>query len=53
VNVKTLDLNSDAAVDLRDLLFFSKYYNTTNATCNLDGIGLVTDADLTLLLNSL
>jgi hypothetical protein len=49
----TLDLNGDATVDLRDLLFFAKYYGTTNATCNLDGTGTVDDADLAILLAGL
>ncbi len=55
VTVKTLDLNGDGTVDQRDLLFFAKYYGSTNATCNLDGSldGLVTDADLTILLGGL
>ena len=49
----SLDLNGDGVVDLRDLLFFAKYYGTTNATCDLNGDGTVDDADLTLLLAGL
>jgi len=53
VKVKTLDLNGDATVDLRDLLFLAINHGTTNATSDLNGDGTVNDADLTLLLNSL
>ncbi|WP_243302994.1 dockerin type I domain-containing protein [Geothrix oryzisoli] len=48
-----LDLNADGVKDVRDLLFFAKYYGTTNATCDLNGDGTVNDADLTLLLAGL
>jgi len=53
VTVWSPDLNGDGVVDLRDLLFFAKYYGTTNATCDLNGDGKVDDADLTLLLGRL
>ena len=49
----SVDLNGDGATDLRDLLFFAKYYGTTNATCDLNGNGTVNDADLALLLAGL
>ena len=53
VAVKTLDLNGDGSVDLRDLLTIAKSYNTANATCDLNGDGLVDDADLAILLAGL
>ncbi len=53
VTVKTLDLNGDGVVDLRDLLFFAKYYGTSNATCDLNGDNTVDTADLDLLLAGL
>lgn len=53
VTVKTLDLNGDGTVDLRDLLFFARYFTTANATCDLNGDGTVNDSDLTLLLAGL
>ena len=49
----TLDLNADGVVDLRDLLFFAKYYGTTNGTCDLNGDGTVDDQDLAILLAGL
>jgi hypothetical protein len=51
--VGTLDLNADGVVDLRDLLFFAKYYGTTNAICDLNGDGTVDDQDLAILLAGL
>jgi len=53
VTVKTRDLNGDGTVDQRDLLFFAKYYGTTNATCDLNGDNTVDDQDLALLLGGL
>jgi hypothetical protein len=53
VTVTTMDLNGDGVVDLRDLLFFAKYYGSTNAACDFNGDGKVDDADLTLLLAGL
>lgn len=49
----SLDLNGDGTTDLRDLLYFSKFYGTTTATCDLNSDGTVNDADLTLLLAGL
>lgn len=49
----SLDLNGDGVVDLRDLLFFAKYYGTANATCDLNSDGAVNDTDLALLLAGL
>jgi subtilisin-like proprotein convertase family protein len=49
----SLDLNGDGVTDLRDLLFFAKYYGTTNATCDLNSDGTVNDTDLGLLLAGL
>jgi hypothetical protein len=40
-------------VDLLDLLTFARYYGTANATCDLNGDGVVGDADLALLLAGL
>jgi uncharacterized protein YjdB len=53
VTVKSVDLNGDSVVDLRDLLFFAKHYGSANATCDLDGSGMVDDGDLALLLPKL
>ncbi len=53
VTVKSLDLNGDGTVDLRDLLTFAQYDGTKNATCDLNGDGVVDDKDLTLLLGGL
>ena len=53
VSGPSLDLNSDGVPDLRDLLFFAKYYGTANATCDLNGTGAVDDYDLNLLLAGL
>jgi hypothetical protein len=49
VTVKSLDLNGDGVADLRDLLFFAKYYGTANAACDLNGDGTVDDQDLAIL----
>jgi hypothetical protein len=51
----SVDTNQDGIVDLRDLLFLGKTYGTVNPICNLDGSadGLVTDADLSILLGAL
>jgi hypothetical protein len=51
----SVDTNQDGVVDLRDLLFLGKWYGQANPICNLDGSvdGLVTDADLTILLGAL
>ena len=53
ITVRGLDLNADGVADLRDLLFFAKYYGTATASCDLNGDGLVNDADLSLLLAGL
>jgi hypothetical protein len=49
----SLDLNGDGTTDMRDLLYFSKFYGTTTATCDLNSDGTVNDADLALLLAGL
>ena len=49
----SLDLNGDGVIDFRDLLVFAGKYGTTNATCDLNSDGTVTDADLTILLAGL
>ncbi len=49
----SLDVNADGAVDLQDLLFFAKYFGTTNASCLFSGDSTVSDADLALLLAGL
>ena len=49
----SLDVNADGVIDLRDLLFFAKYYGKSNTACDLNGDGVVNDLDLTLLLNGL
>lgn len=53
VTVKSLDLNGDGTVDLRDLLTFAQYYGTKNAACDLNGDGTVDDKDLAILLGGL
>ncbi|HEY3401633.1 MAG TPA: dockerin type I domain-containing protein [Geothrix sp.] len=50
VTVKTLDLNGDGYVDIRDLLTFARYYGTTNTAGDLNGDGTVDDKDLAILL---
>jgi hypothetical protein len=50
---KPLDLNHDGVVDLRDLLFFAKYYGTANTDSDLNGDGIVDDQDLALLIAGL
>jgi subtilisin-like proprotein convertase family protein len=49
----SLDVNNDGVVDLQDLLFFAKYYGTTNVSCLFSGDSTVSDADLTILLAGL
>jgi subtilisin-like proprotein convertase family protein len=49
----SLDVNGDGVVDLRDLLFLSKNYGLTTASCDLNSDGTVNDADLTILLAGL
>ena len=49
----SLDVNVDGVTDLRDLLFFTKYYGTANAACDLNSDGTVNDTDLTILLAGL
>ena len=53
VTVKSLDLNGDGIVDLRDLLFLAQNCGTANAAADLNGDGIVNDADLSLLLAGL
>ncbi len=49
----SLDVNGDGVTDLRDLLFFAKYYGTANVACDLNSDGTVDGADLTILLAGL
>ncbi len=57
VNVKTLNLNGDSAVDTLDVLQLTKRWGSTVPAdltlADLDGDGAIGDADLTLLLNAL
>jgi hypothetical protein len=53
VTVKSRDLDGNGTVEPLDLLFFAKYYGTTNAACDLNGDGTVNDADLDLLIAGL
>lgn len=50
VHVKTLDINTDTFVDVRDLLTLMRAYTTYNAAADLNGDGVVNDADLTIFL---
>jgi hypothetical protein len=50
VHVKTLDINGDASVDVRDLLALAGAYGTANAAADLNGDGTVDDTDLSLFL---
>ena len=50
VHVKTLDINNDASVDVRDLLSLMGAYTAYNAAADLNGDGVVNDADLTIFL---
>ena len=50
VHVKSLDINGDTLVDVRDLLTLMRAYTTYNAAADLNGDGLVNDADLTIFL---
>ena len=50
VHVKTLDVNGDASVDVRDLLALAGAYGTANAAADLNGDGTVDDSDLSLFL---
>ncbi len=52
-NGPSLDVNADSVVDLRDLLFLSKNWGLTTASCDLNSDGTVNDADLTILLAGL
>ncbi len=47
---KSLDLNQDGVVDLRDLLVLGQRFGTTDTGADLNGSGTVDAADLTLLL---
>lgn len=51
--VKSKDLNQDGTVDLRDLLILGQHFGTSFEPADLDGSGLVDDADLSLLLSNL
>jgi subtilase family serine protease len=50
VHVKSMDINNDASVDVRDLLALMRAYTTYNAAADLNGDGVVNDADLTIFL---
>ena len=50
VHVKSMDINGDASVDVRDLLSLMAAYTTYNAAADLNGDGFVNDADLTIFL---
>ncbi|HET6331389.1 MAG TPA: hypothetical protein VFF76_11435 [Holophagaceae bacterium] len=54
VHVKSLDINNDALVDVRDLLALMSLYGKTDTTSlaagDLNGDGVIDDADLTLFL---
>jgi len=48
LTVKSLDFNTDLAVNVLDLAFLAGKYGTSNATCDLNGDGTVNEADITL-----
>ncbi|HJW33575.1 MAG TPA: dockerin type I domain-containing protein [Holophagaceae bacterium] len=50
---RSLDLNGDGVVDLRDLLVLGQRFGTPDVEADLDGNGTVDAADLTLLLAGL
>ena len=50
VHVKSMDINNDGSVDVRDLLTLMRAYTTYNAAADLNGDGIVNDADLTIFL---
>jgi hypothetical protein len=52
-SMKSLDLNLDGVVDLRDLLTLAKFYGTANTTCDLNSDSTVNDTDLFILLAGL
>ena len=47
-SAKSLDLNSDGAVDVLDLATMAGAYGQSSTSADLDGSGLVNDADITL-----
>lgn len=50
VHVKSMDINTDGAMDVRDLLALMAAYTTYNAAADLNGDGVVNDADLSIFL---
>ncbi len=50
VHVKSLDINGDTSVDVRDLLALMSAYTTYNPAADLNGDGVVNDADLSIFL---
>jgi len=51
INVKSKDQDQDGKVDIVDLAFLTRYFGTSNAAADLNGDGIVDDADITIFLN--
>jgi 3-polyprenyl-4-hydroxybenzoate decarboxylase len=50
INVKSKDQDQDGKVDIVDLAFLTRYFGTSNAAADLNGNGIVDDADITIFL---
>ncbi len=51
INVKSKDQDQDGKVDIVDLAFLTRFFGTSNAAADLNGDGIVDDADITIFLN--
>lgn len=51
IRVKTKDQDADGKVDVVDLALITRYYGTSNADADLNGDGIVDDADIAIFLN--
>jgi hypothetical protein len=51
IRVKTKDQDADGKVDVVDLALITRYFGTSNAEADLNGDGIVDDADIALFLN--
>ncbi|MBS1767239.1 MAG: hypothetical protein JST05_07555 [Acidobacteria bacterium] len=50
LHVKSMNINGDSSTDVRDLLTLMQAYTTYNPAADLNGDGVVNDADLTIFL---